>query len=55
MSDVTAWEESAPIDWLVSNSILSSSDCKEYIIQEAVVWKSGWSERAWGINFDIHV
>ena len=39
--------------WPLFATMSSVPDAKAFIVQEAVVWKSGWAERDSGKNFVV--
>ena len=43
----------APIVCPLSATMSSVPEVNEFIIQEAVVWKSGWAKIDWSIHFVV--
>ena len=50
---LTVWIVTAPIVWLLSTVISSVPAESTFIVHEAFVWKSGWNDKDWIMNFVV--
>ena len=51
---VTVWVVTAPMVCPLSATMSSVPEDNKFIVQVAVVWKSGWAKIDWNIDFVVH-